>query len=87
MSSLLTVLLLGLIMKYYLISPEKEVSAIYIDINYQKKRYRLSTEIVIESNSWNASEQILNKPAKDYRQINSLLKSFRKEIEELLTDI
>ncbi len=74
-------------MKYFLISPEKEVSAIYIDVNYQKKRYRLSTEIVIESNSWNYAEQVLNKSAKDYRQINSLLKSFRKEIEELLTEL
>ena len=74
-------------MKYFLISPEKEVSAIYIDINYQKKRYRLSTEIVIESNSWNNAEQVVNKSAKDYKRINSLLKSFRKEIEELLTEL
>ncbi len=74
-------------MKYFLISPEKEVSAIYIDVNYQKKRYRLSTEIVIESNSWNNAEQVLNKSAKNYRQINSKLKSFRKEIEELLTEL
>ena len=74
-------------MKFYLITPAQEKSIIYIDVLYQKKRFRLSTEISVLSKYWNQEKQIVENDFPLAKQLNKTLSGYKNRIEQLLLDL